>query len=50
VRRDFGVNRNTGFSWGAGDDAAQTSASNVEPEQDTGGKGKKKKKVLVQWG
>lgn len=50
VRRDFGVNRNTGFSWGAGDDAAQASTSHAEPEQDTGGKGKKKKKVLVQWG
>lgn len=55
VRRDFGVNKNTGFSWGdnnAGeDDAAADEAA--EPEETTSsGKGKKKKgkQVLVAWG
>ncbi|KAH8881305.1 hypothetical protein GQ53DRAFT_668001 [Thozetella sp. PMI_491] len=53
VRRDFGVGRDTGFSWGGASSDAGGSSAPAEPaEQETGGKGKKKnkKQVLVQWG
>ncbi|KAH6675242.1 zinc finger protein [Plectosphaerella plurivora] len=55
VRRDFGVSRDTGFSWGGGSagDSGNPSEKEEEVEEPTGGKkkkGNKGKKVLVQWG
>lgn len=55
VRRDFGVSRDTGFSWGGGsaNDSGNPSEKEEEAAEDTAGKkkkGNKGKKVLVQWG
>lgn len=58
VRSDFGVTRDTGFSWGggAGEEEAGEGQGVAEEEEaggGIGGKGKKKKgkgKVLVAWG
>jgi hypothetical protein len=55
VRRDVGGNKNTGFSWGGGSSAAQGTSGgqgdHADADNETGGKGKKKKKqILAQWG
>ncbi|VBB81183.1 Putative zinc finger protein [Podospora comata] len=60
VRRDFGVSRDTGFSWGGGAASGSGNAGGageeVQQQQDggqggQGGKGKKgKKQVLAHWG
>lgn len=60
VRRDFGVQRDTGFSWGGGgasgsgaaDGEGEEGGDGQQPQQQQGGGGKKKnkKQVLVQWG
>jgi hypothetical protein len=57
VRRDFGVNTDTGFSWGGGAGGSGTGAPGASSdaqasESEGAGKGKKKnkKQVLVQWG
>ncbi|KAK0665306.1 putative zinc finger protein [Cercophora samala] len=58
VRRDFGVSRDTGFSWGgAGGSGAGPSEESQQQQQQQqqegqgGGKGKKnKKQVLAHWG
>jgi len=56
VRRDVGGGKNTGFSWGSSNSAAQGSSAGgqgdkADGENESGGKGKKKKKqVLAQWG
>lgn len=58
VRRDFGVVRDTGFSWGGGGEGQQQAGGSENAEAEGGegggggGKGKKKKgkQVLVSWG
>lgn len=56
VRRDWGANRDTGFSWGGGSSQQAASGNNTEREEEDGGegggkkKGKKGKKVFVAWG
>ncbi|KAM0323744.1 hypothetical protein ACHAQA_008681 [Verticillium albo-atrum] len=58
VRRDFGVTRDTGFSWGSGAEGSADASANPSEREDEGGesaggkkkKGNKGKKVLVQWG
>ncbi|KAM0533206.1 hypothetical protein ACHAQF_007094 [Verticillium nonalfalfae] len=58
VRRDFGVTRDTGFSWGSGAEGSADVSANPSEREDEGGesaggkkkKGNKGKKVLVQWG
>lgn len=57
VRRDVGGSKNTGFAWGGGNaSTSATSAVGVQGgdaggDNETGGKGKKKKKqILAQWG
>ncbi|KAG7145723.1 hypothetical protein HYQ46_005531 [Verticillium longisporum] len=57
VRRDFGVTRDTGFSWGSGAEGSADASANPSEREDEGGesaggkkkKGNKGKKVLVQW-
>ncbi|KAI0430042.1 hypothetical protein F5Y09DRAFT_331339 [Xylaria sp. FL1042] len=54
VRRDLGGSRNTGFSWGGGNNEASSASAGADEEEESTGKGKKgnkgRKKVLVQWG